>query len=377
MNNNKKGAGISLIDLFAGVGGMSLGFQQAGFVPSVAIEHKKSIAEGHKKNFSQVKHITQDIVDVDLHRLLGRYVNYPTVVVGGPPCQGFSQKGQRRGLSDERNFLFRKFIDSVRVAKPIAFVIENVPGLLSNEKGYFLNEILTTFALEGYQMKFKVLNALDFGVPQNRKRAFIVGTREGIDFYWPEPVGFYSTVYDAISDLPKLKSGEGNEVSMYTSKPLTKYQSELRKNSDRLYNHVATKHSDLVLERLKMIPEGGSRADLPEEHHTKSIYSGTWSRLVDDKPARTITTRFDTPSSGMFTLPNQDRCLTVREAARIQSFPDDFIFTGNKSNQMVQVGNAVPPLMAQAVARSLLAALTGSESLSSHLPQEADQICVV
>lgn len=167
-------------------------------------------------------------------------------------------------------------------------------------------------------------------------------------------------LHEIFSDLPILSAGEGEEKYEYITDTQTEYQSYLRARSSNIRNHQATNHSPVVLQRLKMIPhEGGGKESLPKEHLTKSIYSGTWTRLRSDGIARTITTRFDTPSSGQFTLPKQDRCLTVREAARIQSFPDNFIFSGPKSNQMLQVGNAVPPLLAYSVAVQLKKYLEG------------------
>lgn len=153
--------------------------------------------------------------------------------------------------------------------------------------------------------------------------------------------------------MPKLKSGEGTETQDYATSPLNDFQKSMRKNSDVVRNHKATKHSEIALERLSLISLNGSKEDLPAHHRTKSIHSGTWTRLKPDGFAPTITTRFDTPSSGQFTLPFEDRCITVREAARLQSFPDNFIFHGTKSNQMIQVGNAVPPVMAYEIAMTI------------------------
>ena len=162
------------------------------------------------------------------------------------------------------------------------------------------------------------------------------------------------SVDEAISDLPKLKSGEGINFLEYSKKPNSNFQKIMRKGSKGIYNHISTRHSELALKKLKLIPPFGNKDNLPNELKTKSIYSGTWSRINPNGPAKTITTRFDTPSSGEFTLNDQDRCLTVREAARIQSFQDKIIFFGNKQSQMKQVGNAVPPLLSEAIAKSIL-----------------------
>lgn len=197
-----------------------------------------------------------------------------------------------------------------------------------------------------------MLNAADFGIPQNRKRAFILGKLGNIGIELPKPLNIRTTIWDAISDLAYLESGEGDFKQEYRFDPQSAYQQLLRKNSKFLYNHVATRHSEIALERLKMIPPNKGREVLPEEHLTKSIYSGTWTRMVKEEVAVTITTRFDTPSSGKFTHP-LNRAITVREAARLQSFPDEFIFYGTKGSQMKQVGNAVPPLLSKQIAAEI------------------------
>ena len=198
-----------------------------------------------------------------------------------------------------------------------------------------------------------MLDSADYGVPQKRKRAFVLGNRLGLLYKFPKSLGLTVSVDEAINDLPVLKSGEGNFFCRYTSNPNSTYQKKMRRGSKGIYNHVATNHSAKALEKLKLIPPLGKKSSLPRNLLTKSIYSGTWSRINPEKPAKTITTRFDTPSSGEFTLNNQDRCLTVREAARIQSFPDTFVFHGTKSSQMIQVGNAVPPILSCVLARSI------------------------
>lgn len=206
----------------------------------------------------------------------------------------------------------------------------------------------------GYTVTSGVLCAADFGVPQNRHRTCIIGRLGDKPVELPKPNGQNTTIWDAISDLDYLESGEGSEISGYRMEPQSSYQRLLREGSDALYNHIATAHSKITLERLAMIPPDHGKEMLPEEHLTKSIYSGTWCRMKKDSIARTITTRYDTPSSGEFTHPLLDRAITTREAARIQSFPDTFHFFGSKSSQMKQVGNAVPPLLGKAIAQQLI-----------------------
>ncbi len=347
---------MRIIDLFAGVGGLSQGFAKAGFGVALAVEYDAEIAEAFKLNHPDVPVIVNDIRNVDFSSVY-KQIGPVEGIVGGPPCQGFSQKGQRKSVMDERNFMFRSFIEFVEVFRPPFFVMENVPNITTTEKGLFRKEAILAFEKLGYSVTFNVLNAADFGVPQLRRRAFFLGTLNGQAIELPTTNGKRTTVKEAIYDLPFIASGEGSKFYDYQSSPQSVYQELLRTDSPGIYNHLATSHSKIALERLSMIPKGAGREVLPPEHRTKSIYSGTWTRLREDELAATITTRFDTPSSGLFTHPILDRCLTVREAARIQSFDDKFIFTGNKTSQMKQVGNAVPPLLAYAVAKTALQTL--------------------
>lgn len=344
---------LKVADLFAGVGGFSQGFISKGFAIEFAIEYDKEIAKSYKLNHQDTTVYDSDISNIDLEELFEIHGKID-IVVGGPPCQGFSQKGKRLRINDERNFLFKKFIDTVRVFKPKYFVLENVPNILTTEKGFFKNEIIRGFEELGYTVNSSILNAADFAIPQNRKRAFFIGAQNGNLVEFPKPKEIVTTIREAIYDLPFINSGEGMDFFVYDKEPFSDYQKKLRHRSKGIFNHISTKHSKIALERLSLIPKGKGKEVLPPEHRTKSIYSGTWSRLLEDGIAATITTRFDTPSSGLFTHPILDRCLTVREAARIQSFSDDFIFYGSKTTQMKQVGNAVPPLLAAEIAAVIL-----------------------
>ena len=349
-----------VIDLFAGVGGMSLGFEMAGFDVVLANEYDKDIATAYTKNHSSTKMINEDITKLDLQSVFEQYKGNIDVIIGGPPCQGFSQKGKRKTIHDERNFLFKYYVKVVDLVKPQYFVMENVPNLLTAEKGYFKREIEELFSKMGYILDAGVLNAADYGVPQNRRRAVIIGkkTNEERVNLLPKPVNKKVSVWDAISDLAYLNSGEGDEIQDYKFEARSEYQKKMRMNSNKLLNHKATNHSKLALERLALVPPEQGKECLPEEHLTKSIYSGTWCRMQKDDVSVTITTRFDTPSSGRFTHPYLNRAITVREAARIQSFPDTFEFVGPKVSQMKQVGNAVPPLLANKIADSILNDIT-------------------
>ncbi|MFR0000519.1 MAG: DNA cytosine methyltransferase [Intestinibacter bartlettii] len=343
-----------VIDLFSGIGGLSLGFRMEGFEISIANEIDESIADSYKKNHPGTHVINHDISNLNIEHVFKNFQNSNnTIVIGGPPCQGFSQKGSRLGLNDSRNYLFKYFFNVVDYIKPQYFVMENVPNMLTVCDGYFKKEIINLFNSIGYSIDYGILNSYDYGVPQERRRAFILGKKGNSKLDLPAPISTKVSAWDAISDLSYLESGEGSFLQDYRYEPKSDYQKLMRSNSKYLYNHIVTKHSELAIERLKYIPPEQGREVLPPEHRTGSIFSGTWSRIVKSKPSVTITTRFDTPSSGRFSHPYLNRAITVREAARLQSFPDDIIFYGNKSSQMKQVGNAVPPLLAKRIAEQI------------------------
>ncbi|MGM0380065.1 MAG: DNA cytosine methyltransferase [Bacillota bacterium] len=344
---------LRVVDIFSGVGGLSQGFISKNFNIELAIENDKEIAYSYNLNHPGTKVLNEDISNINFEQISKKLPSID-VVIGGPPCQGFSQKGQRLSIKDKRNYLFQKFINAVIFLKPSYFVLENVPNILTTAKGFFKKEIIEGFEKIGYQVNSEILNASDFGIPQNRKRAFFIGSLNGNIINFPSYEEKRVTIKDSIYDLPFINSGEGKNFYDYQKPAFSEYQKKLRIGSSGIHNHIATNHSKLAIERLKLIPKGKGREVLPKHHRTKSIYSGTWSRLIENDIAATITTRFDTPSSGLFTHPILDRCLTVREAARIQSFPDKFIFHGSKSSQMKQVGNAVPPLLAEKIAEKIL-----------------------
>lgn len=341
---------MRVVDLFAGVGGLSFGFSMANFEIVFAIEQDESISNTYKLNHYNTDVFSVDIEKLNIINLSNKYKDID-VVVGGPPCQGFSQKGKRLSLDDERNYLFKYFIEFVKVFNPQYFLLENVPNITTTSNGFFKREIIIAFNQLGYEVDVDILTASNFGVPQNRRRAFFLGKKGSSRLALPRTNGKTTTIKEAIYDLPMILSGEGKEFYDYSIPPSSDYQKLMRKGSKGIFNHQATKHSELALKKLAMIPKGKGKEVLPDKYKTKSIYSGTWSRLKEDEFSPTITTRFDTPSSGMFTHPILDRCITIREGARLQSFPDRFIFYGTKSSQLKQVGNAVPPLMAYSIAK--------------------------
>ncbi|GAA8112591.1 hypothetical protein Kazakh3193_10530 [Helicobacter pylori] len=279
------------------------------------------------------------------------------MIIGGPPCQGFSNKGKNLGLKDPRNFLFLEYIEIVKAIKPEIFIIENVKNLISCAKGYFLEEIKERLNALGYQLSYQTLNAKDYGVPQNRERAFIVGaSRFSFDFNLLESSQSVN-VQDAISDLVYLCSNEGAFESDYLNPIQSSYQALMRKDSPKLYNHQATNHSQAALEKLKLINKEQGKECLPKNLHGKQQFKSTWGRLNWNKISPTIDTRFDTPSNGTNSHPELHRSITPREAARIQSFSDNYIFYGNKTSVCKQIGNAVPPLLALALGKAILKSL--------------------
>lgn len=353
---------FKILDLFSGAGGFSCGLHMVnGFSTEVATDFDSKVLNTFQKNFPQTKCICGDISQSDIkeqiiHEATDRKVN---LIIGGPPCQGFSLKGKNLGIKDPRNFLFLEYVDIVKRIIPEIFIIENVKNIIAAEHGFFINQIYEEFQNIGYHLKHTILNSSDFGVPQTRERAIIIGTLGENKIQLPTKKDILppTTVRDAISDLAYLESGEGIFEANYKNSPNSEYQKFIRKNSNKLYNHIATNHSKFALEKLSMIPAEGNKSSMPFELYGKQKFKTTWSRLIWDKPSPTIDTRFDTPSNGRNSHPYLNRSITPREAARIQSFPDTYIFYGNKCSICKQIGNAVPPLLAKAIGESLKEAL--------------------
>lgn len=343
---------FNILDLFCGAGGFSYGMHRnSHFKTVVAIDINEKAALTFKKNFPDAEVIVGDITnskirDEIVNASRDRKVN---MIIGGPPCQGFSMKGKKLGLDDPRNYLFMEYLHLVEELQPEVFVIENVKSLLNTAGGWFKDEILKYINKLGYKVEYGVLNAKRFGVPQARERAiFICSRSENITL----PIGNDDivTVKDAISDLAYLNSAEGDFEQPYVTEAQSEYQKLMRANSNKLYNHKASAHSQLALMKLSMIlPEKGKEC-LPEELWGRQKFNTTWGRLVWDDVSPTIDTRFDTPSNGTNSHPELNRSITPREAARIQGFDDNFIFYGSKFYIRSQIGNAVPPLLAEAIA---------------------------
>lgn len=350
---------MKIIDLFAGCGGLSIGFNQVGFKTVKAVEFDKMIANTYIKNHPDVPVVVDDIANIATSNVFKQ--GDADVIIGGPPCQGFSMAGARIRtgfIDDPRNYLFKHYFNIVKTVKPKVFVMENVKGIATMQNGAIFNEIIKNFSdtelLNGdkYHIFHTVIKAVDFGVPQTRERMIIIGVlnnefdgektfkavKERLSVEKPN---FFDkvTVWEAISNLSEITPTDTGEIK--NPKAVSNYQKHLSSKKEILSNHIATKHSKLAKERMKKIAEGENFTTLEED--IKSVHSGSYGRLEKTGFAPTITTRFDTPSGGKFTHPVHNRTITPREAARIQSFPDDYIFYGNKSSICKQIGNAVPP----------------------------------
>lgn len=343
---------FKILDLFSGAGGFSFGMEKnKHFQTVIAVDFNPNALATFKYNMPNTQIINGDITDpkvkdeiIELSKALE--VN---MIIGGPPCQGFSLKGKKLGLEDPRNYLFNEYLNIVEKVQPDVFIIENVKALLSTSAGWFKNQIIDKVHQLGYYVEYGILNASEFGVPQARERAIFICCKEKA-ISLPKGNHNIVTVKEAISDLAYLNSGEGAFEQDYINEPTSKYQIERRKNSTKLYNHKASNHSALAIKKLSMIPPECGKEHLPQELLGKQQFSGTWGRLKWDTVSPTIDTRFDASSNGTNNHPFLNRSITPREAARLQSFDDDFVFIGAKVQIRQQIGNAVPPLMAKAIA---------------------------
>lgn len=364
-----------ILDLFCGAGGFSYGMHQnPRFQTAVALDFNAQAANTFKMNMPEADVITGDITSASvreaiLHKSREAGVN---MIIGGPPCQGFAMKGKKLGLEDERNFLFLEYLKLVRELQPEVFVIENVRRILTTANGWFKDEILKYIHQMGYKVSYGVLNAKAYGVPQSRERAIFICSKT-FDVALPPELTNGVTVRDAISDLAYLNSGEGSFESEYRVAPQSDYQEMMRKNSLVLYNHQASNHSPVALHKLSLIPAEKGQEYLPQELRGKQIYHTTWCRLTWDTFSPTIDTRFDTPSNGTNSHPFLNRAITPREAARIQSFDDGFVFYGNKSSVCTQIGNAVPPLLAKAIADQLCRYYVANGSADTKLSRTCEE----
>lgn len=387
---------MKVLDTFAGAGGFSLGFEMAGCEIVGAIETDAWACETFEYNHPKatvIKSNIEELSDKSLKKLF--FGNEPNIILGGPPCQGFSICNKNNGdPKDPRNSLFEEFVRLGKIFKPTLMIMENVPNLIkaktqSNE--LVLDIIKNELRNLGYFVYSTVLESVDYGVPQIRKRLFVVASSIALDnpfpsaTHSPRQADLFSlslhktpSLWDAISDLPEIEARQGAEEMEYCKKPQNTFQKNLRKGSDKLHNHLAMKHSKRMVERFKSMEWGQSGADVPD--HLKpykrnsngtvsdKVYDQNNRRMHPDKPCHTIPASF----YANFVHPYKDRNFTAREGARIQTFPDSYIFKGKPTVvshkllaregrfdekylcQYNQIGNAVPPMLAQAVAENIL-----------------------
>jgi DNA (cytosine-5)-methyltransferase 1 len=389
---------LTFIDLFSGAGGLSEGLSEAGFHCLFANEIIPNYAQTYKKNHPTTNVLTADIQLIDPNAIrdeLGLAREELDLMAGGPPCQGFSINAPIRSVADMRNHLFKDYLRFVDAFAPRAVLIENVPGLVSFKDGETLQAILDALAELGYGADVRILGAAYYGVPQMRWRTVIIGLRGHTvsPSIFPEPIfhapirpnftttfngnsllkmptaeanASFVTAYEALSDLPPLQNGErGEEIKEYLTEPISDYQKRIRVGSIGVLNHESPRLAEVNIQRLQYIKPGGNWTDIPNDllpngmkKARKSDHTKRYGRIAPDGLASTILTKCD-PHWGAYFHYDQDRSFTVREAARIQSFPDHFTFTGTMAEQFAQVGNAVPPLLAQAVGLAIKSKLLG------------------
>ena len=359
---------LSVIDLFCGAGGLSEGFRQAGFHVLAGNDFFDAAGETFAATHPEAKFLPgpiQQYAADDFLKAAGLEAGELDVLVGGPPCQGFSVYNHQRGLQDERSSLYQEYLRIVAGLRPNWIVLENVTGMTSAGGGAAVKAILDGLEGLGYSVEAKILRAEEYGVPQERRRIVFIGNRIGLPIEFPSPThgpGLlpFTTVEDAISDLPRLINGGGDDgIAIFASEARSAFQSELRGGSNGVRNHAAAKLASVNLERLKHIPQGGSWRDIPVDllpagmkRAKRSDHTKRYGRLSWTGMASTILTKCD-PHWGAYFHPDQNRTVTVREAARLQSFPDFFQFKGSRTEQYVQVGNAVPPLLGRAIAQRI------------------------
>jgi len=329
-----------IIDLFCGCGGLSKGFEMAGFTPILAVDFWEDAIKTYNHNHKAKVGICEDISKLDNKSLQDLLSKKKIVgIIGGPPCQGFSTVG-KRDAEDSRNYLYKEYCRIIDQVKPDFFMLENVKGLLTLKDGFFKNDIIDHFSRLGYKVVFEVVNASDYGVPQNRHRVIFVGIKNK-KFEFPEKYETKISTKEAISDLIKYED-------KYSSLPNSEYQKQMRKDTEKISNNEFTEHSENTREIIDMVKDGGKISDLPSEYWNIRKYNKAFQRMNSKLPSNTI----DTGHRNYFHY-SENRIPTVRESARIQSFSDDFVFLGSKTSQYKQVGNAVPPLLAYEIAKAI------------------------
>jgi DNA (cytosine-5)-methyltransferase 1 len=340
------------IDIFAGAGGMSIGATACGVDVRYAVEFDSRAAATFRLNHRNTTLFECDVRKIKSTDFSDLDPAQPVVLFGGPPCQGFSTSNQKnRSMDNEKNWLYQEYLRLIHEIKPDWIVFENVKGLLDTENGYFLDAVLQGFKKEGYTTSHFVLNSANFGVPQKRNRLFIIGSLHGQVVSAPQPtVKKPITVSQAFADLPELENGDAPDLKEYRRSARTNYAKSMRQVLTQCHNNLVTDNAPYIVERYSHIPQGGNWEDIPQRlmnNYTDRTrcHTGIYRRLKEDEPSIVI----GNFRKNMLVHPWKDRGLSVREAARLQSFPDWFRFSGSIGFQQQQVGNAVPPLLAKAV----------------------------
>ncbi|WGQ15036.1 DNA cytosine methyltransferase [Sphingobacterium faecium] len=342
--------GLVAVDIFSGAGGLSLGAEMVGIKVAVAIEKDRNSALTFQKNHPNSKVIMDDICNLTPCEIAPYE---PFILFGGPPCQGFSSSNTKsRNLDNPNNFLFHQFIRFVKDLKPKWFLFENVEGITTFEKGNTIKEIKLLFEELGYLTNEKVLCASNYGVPQDRKRFIMVGNRLGIDFEFPKPIESRVTVGDAFEDLPSLRNGDLIDKLPYKQSisKINDYAKMMRSGLKTCSQNLVSRNKEYVIERYSYIKPGQNWKAIPDElmqnySNKNNCHSGIYRRLDPNRPSVVISNY----RKNMLIHPFEDRGLSVREAARLQSFPDNFVFEGTLMDIQQQIGNAVPPLLAKII----------------------------
>lgn len=349
------------IDLFAGVGGLSYGLSAAGFDMRLGIESDPNASFNLKKNNKNIEILTIDIHKVDPSQIMKLECFQDQgidIIVGGPPCQGFSQSNRRtHQIANPSNNLYKEYFKFIRTIKPEVFFLENVEGLMTLNKGEIFNDILHIGTKLGYNLQWNVVNSENFGVPQRRKRIIIIGTKNTTSISFLNiNVNKIITVREAIDDLPLIENGNEKDILNYSkSSQLSNYQNKMRINaSNSVSNNLTSRNGDLIIERYKFIPQGGNWKDIPSYlffnyKNPQNCHGSIYYRLKWDEPS-VVLSNF---RKNMLIHPEYHRGLSVREAARLQSFPDSYIFYGRLDYQQQLVANAVPPLLAEGIGRKI------------------------
>lgn len=362
---------LKVIDLFCGVGGLSYGFaHNDNFEIVAANEILSNMAKAYSLNHPAVKVYIEDIKNFGAEKIekdLNIKASEIDIIVGGPPCQAYSTVGKRI-IDDPRGKLFQEYYRVLKEFNPKLFLFENVKGLLSMRDGELLETIISLFESLDYKVRYKLLNAADYGAPQLRERVIIIGSKLKSEFYYPKATHYnqeealdlfkkdlkpYLTLEEAISDLPFIKSGE--ESFEYAFEPQNEFQKAMRVNDpEKITDHNAPKNNAKLVKMMELLPDGGTPEDLPEELRPTSGFKNTYCRLWWNRPSTTITRNLSTPSSSRCIHPKAPRPLTTREGARIQCFPDSYQFYGSRSDRNLQIGNAVPTVLSNALAGAIL-----------------------